>query len=82
MRYESKTLAHGRSEILGMVLLPKSHLATLGLDGCLKVWDCSTTNPKLKKTGIITSPYLHCFALTRHGLTVGIANGSILFIEP
>jgi hypothetical protein len=75
MKCQSVTNAHGRSEILGIVLTPSLDLATIGLDGFLRVWTADGNTLVEKKKVAIPSPYLHCFKITRRGLTIGLADG-------
>ena len=82
MRCESVRNAHGRSEILGMIALPSGDIASLGLDGHIKIWNYDSLKLKLKSDFCIPSPYLHSFSLTSKGISVGLANGTLLFLNP
>lgn len=82
MRCESVRNAHGRSEVLGMIALPTGDIATMGLDGHIKIWNYDTHKLRLKSDFCIPSPYLHSFSLTSKGISVGLANGSLLFLSP
>lgn len=64
-----------------MVQVNSEDIATLGLDGQFKVWNTQGSELKLKHQMNIASPYLHCFTVTSLGLSVGTADGSILFLD-
>lgn len=65
-----------------MLSLPSGDIVSLGLDGHIKVWSCGSLKLKLMLDVSLPSPYLHCFSLTSKGISVGLANGTIIFLDP